>query len=108
MKYAIIEIGGEQIFIEEGKYYLINNLPQKVGSRLLLNRILLCNDNGRRIIGYPYIENSASVNIFATVLELYRNNKLIVFKMKPKKKISKTIGYRKTQTRIIIDRIETC
>ena len=107
MKYAVIEIGGKQVIIEEGKYYPINRLPQKIGSSLILNRILLCNDCGRRILGYPYIEDFKNVKIVATILEHFKTKKITVFKMKPKKNIRWTRGHRQAQTRIIIDRIET-
>ena len=46
MKYAVIEIGGKQLLVEEGKYYATNRLPHKAGSSLSLQRILLCNDKG--------------------------------------------------------------
>lgn len=104
MKYAIIEISGKQVFIEEGKYYLIKRLPQKIGSTLLLNRIILCNDNGDRILGFPYIE---TVNVLATVLEHCSASKIVVFKMKSKKKMALTKGYRQAQTCIMIDKIAT-
>jgi len=86
MKYAVIEIGGKQMLVEEGKYYAINRLPHKAGSSLNLNRVLLCNDKGQRIVGHPYIENVESVKIKATILEHFKDSKITVFKMKPKKK----------------------
>lgn len=104
MKYAVIEIGGKQMIVEEGKYYSINRLSQKIGSLLSLNRVLLCNDQGNRIIGYPYAEN---VQVLATVLEHNRGSKITVFKMKPKKKYRLTQGHRQAQTKIMIDKIET-
>lgn len=107
MKYAVVEIGGKQVLIEEGKYYTINRLPQKIGSSLLLNRVLLCNDQGHRILGFPYIENNENVKVVATVLEHSRGPKINVFKMKPKKKYRLTQGYRSAQTKIMIDKIET-
>nr|YP_003002243.1 50S ribosomal protein L21 [Aureoumbra lagunensis]ACS36955.1 50S ribosomal protein L21 [Aureoumbra lagunensis] len=107
MKYAVIEIGGKQIVVEEGKYYSVNRLPQKIGSSLSLSRILLCNDHGHRVLGYPYIENSEKVKVFATVLEHFNMPKITVFKMKPKKKLRWTRGHRQAQTRIMIDKIET-
>lgn len=106
MKYAVIEIGGKQKIVEEGKYYFIDRIPQTIGSSILINRILLCNDHGYRILGRPYLENNTQVNVFATILEHLRANKIKVFKMKPKKKMSKTKGYRQAQTRIFIDKIE--
>lgn len=107
MKYAVVEIGGKQLIVEEGKFYAINHLPQKIGSSVLLNRILFCNDHGRRIIGYPYIGNDKNIKIVATILEHRRGSKITVFKMKPKKKYRLTQGHRQAQTQIMIDRIET-
>lgn len=107
MKYAVVEIGGKQLMIEEGKYYSVNRLPQKIGSSLLLKRILLCNDKGRRILGYPYVKDSSEVKIVVTVLEHFSAPKITVFKMKPKKKVRWTRGHRQLQTRIIIDKLET-
>lgn len=107
MKYAIIEIGGKQVIVEEGKYYAVNRLPQTIGTSLLLNRVLFCNDRGRRIIGLPYIEGDAQVKIIATILEHLKGPKVTVFKMKPKKKYRLTHGHRQEQTKIMIDRIQT-
>jgi ribosomal protein L21 len=45
MEYAIIEIGGHQVWVEEGKYFLTNRILNPVGSNLLLNKILLIKKN---------------------------------------------------------------
>ena len=107
MKYAVIEIGGKQMLVEEGKYYAINRLPHKAGSSLNINRILFCNDKGRRVVGHPYIENLESVQVKVTILEHFKDKKITVFKMKPKKKLRWTRGHRQLQTRIMIDKIQT-
>jgi len=107
MKYAVIEIGGKQMLVEEGKYYAINRLPHKAGSSLNINRILFCNDKGRRVVGHPYIENLESVQVKATILEHFKDKKITVFKIKPKKKLRWTRGHRQLQTRIMIDKIQT-
>ena len=107
MKYAVIEIGGKQLLVEEGKYYATNRLPHKAGSSLSLQRILLCNDKGPRLVGHPYIENLESVEIKATVLEHFKVTKITVFKMKQIKKTRWTKGHRQAQTRIMIDKIQT-
>jgi len=105
MKYAIIEIGGKQLLVEEGKFYATNLLPHAEGSTLSLQRVLLCNDKGRRIIGHPYINDPVEVK--ATVLEHFKAPKVIIFKMRPKKKSRWTRGHRQLQTRIMIDSIQT-
>ena len=80
MKYAVIEIGGKQMLVEEGKYYAINRLPHKAGSSLNINRILFCNDKGRRVVGHPYIENLESVQVKATILEHFKDKKIALDK----------------------------
>jgi large subunit ribosomal protein L21 len=107
MKYAIIEISGKQILVEEGKHYVTNRLPYNEGSSLQMNRILLCNDNGKRLVGHPYLETAKSIEIKATILEHLRGPKVTVFKMRPKKKSRWTKGHRQAQTRIMIDKIVT-
>jgi len=107
MKYAIIEISGKQILVEEGKHYVTNRLPYKEGSSLLMHRILLCNDNGKRFFGYPYLENGENIEIKATVLEHLRGPKVTLLKMKPKKKTRWRKGHRQSQTRFMIDQILT-
>merc|ERR1712176_962190 len=79
--------------------YAINRLPHKAGSSLNINRILFCNDKGRRVVGHPYIENLESVQVKATILEHFKDKKITVFKMKPKKKLRWTRGHRQLQTR---------
>lgn len=107
MKYAIIEISGKQLLVEEGKHYVTNRLPYKEGSLLQLNRVLLCSDNGKRLIGHPYLEKSENIEIKATILEHLKGPKVTIFKMRPKKKTRWTKGHRQAQTRIMIDKITT-
>lgn len=107
MKYAIIEVSGKQILVEEGKHYVTNRLPYTEGSAILMHRILLCSDNGKRLIGYPYLENSENIEIKATILEHFRGPKVTLLKMKPKKKTRWTKGHRQAQTRFMIDQILT-
>ena len=107
MKYAIIEISGKQILVEEGKHYVTNRLPYKEGSSLQMNLILLCSDNGKRLIGQPYLESKENIEINATILEHLKGPKVTIFKMRPKKKTRLTKGHRQAQTRILIDKILT-
>ena len=107
MKYAIIEINGKQILVEEGKHYVTNRLPYNEGSTLALHRVLLCSDNGKRLIGQPYLDNVKDIEIKATVLEHLRGPKITLLKMKPKKKTRWTKGHRQAQTRFMVDQILT-
>ena len=102
MKYAIVEISGRQFWIETGKYYDFNRIPTKLGKQITLNRILLLNNDGKILIGKPYLD---SVTIKGKILEHLRGKKTIVYKMRPKKKTRKKQGHRQELTRILIEDI---
>jgi len=102
MKYAIIEISGRQFWIEVGKYYDLNRIPTELGNNIILNRILLLNNEGVLFIGKPYLEN---IEIKGKVIEHLKNNKVISYKMKRKKKTRKKQGHRQHSTRVLIETI---
>jgi len=43
MNYAIVEISGRQFWVEPEQYYVINRLPLKPGTKLVLKKVLLIN-----------------------------------------------------------------
>ena len=100
MNYAIVEIGGKQIWAERGKFYDVNKIDLPVGSKINLDCVLLLNKNNNVELGSPYIENS---NITATILKQFSGVKFFVYKMKPKKKMRRKHGFRSKLTRILID-----
>lgn len=102
MKYAIVEVSGRQFWIEKGKYYDLNRIPTEIGKEITLNRVLLLNNDGNILIGKPYLE---SVKIKGKILEHLRDNKKIVYKMRPKKKTRKKQGHRQDLTRVLIEDI---
>ena len=102
MKYAIVEISGRQFWIETGKYYDFNRIHTDLGKQITLNRILLVNDGGNISVGQPYLE---SVKIKGKILEHFRDKKIIVYKMRPKKKTRKKQGHRQELTRVLIEDI---
>jgi large subunit ribosomal protein L21 len=102
MKYAIVEISGRQFWIETGKYYDFNRMSLELGQKITLNRVLLLNNNGKVLVGKPYLE---SVEIKGKVLEHFRGKKTIVYKMRPKKKTRKKQGHRQELTRVLIEDI---
>jgi large subunit ribosomal protein L21 len=102
MKYAIVEISGRQFWIERGKYYDFHRISTDLGKQITLNRVLLFNDEGKILIGKPYLE---SVQIKGKILEHFRGKKTIVYKMRPKKKTRKKQGHRQDLTRVLIEEI---
>ena len=102
MKYAIVEISGKQFWIESGKYYDFNRIPTELGKQIILNRVLLLNNEGKILIGQPYLEN---VKVKGKILEHLRGKKKIVYKMRSKKKDRKKQGHRQELTRVLIENI---
>ena len=102
MKYAIVEISGRQFWIETGKYYDFNRISTDLGKEITLNRVLLLNDEGKILIGKPYLK---TVKIKGKILEHLRGKKTIVYKMRPKKKTRKKQGHRQELTRVLIEDI---
>ena len=102
LKYAIIEISGRQFWVEIGKFYNVNRISSKIGTRLNLNRILLINNNNSILIGKPYLLNA---QIKVIILQQLRSNKTIIYKMRPKKKTRKKQGHRQELTKILIQDI---
>lgn len=102
MKYAIVEISGRQFWVETGKYYDFNRISTELGKKIIFNRVLLLNDNGKLLIGKPYL---ATVKIKGKILEHLRSKKTIIYKMRPKKKTRKKQGHRQELTRVLIEDI---
>ena len=43
MDYAIVDIGGHQVWVEEGQHFAINKIDAEPGTSINLNRVLLVN-----------------------------------------------------------------
>eukprot|EP00879_Flechtneria_rotunda_P006901 GHRR01007247.1.p1 GENE.GHRR01007247.1~~GHRR01007247.1.p1 ORF type:complete len:304 (+),score=96.61 GHRR01007247.1:118-912(+) len=71
--YAIVEVGGKQLFVEPGKWYVCNRLQVDVGDKIRLGRVLALKQGDNFTVGRPYLEN---VNIEAEVLEELRGPKV--------------------------------
>ena len=53
MNYAIIDAGGQQFWIEAGKFYDFDYIPSNPGDIISLNRVLLFVNHGEVQIGRP-------------------------------------------------------
>ena len=103
MKYAIMEIGGHQVWVEEGKYFLTNRILKNQGTNLLFNRILLIKNNEESFFGYPHIEEAC---VYGKILEHLSGSKINVFKMRSKKKYRRKKGHRQQLTKLLITYIK--
>lgn len=101
--FAVIETGGKQLKAEAGRYIDIEKITQEKGSKVTLSNVLMVVNGKDSKIGNPYLKD-ASVN--GIVLEQAKDDKVIVYKMRPKKGTRKKQGHRQLYSRIFIESIE--
>ena len=99
--YAIIESGGKQFRVVEGSKIRVEKLPAKVGSELVLDKVLLVGGSGLNL-GAPYVQDAA---IRAEVLEHGRGEKVLIFKKRRRKDSRKLKGHRQEYTALKITSI---
>nr|AYR06354.1 ribosomal protein L21 [Renouxia sp.] len=102
MLYAIVELGGKQLWIQPGKFYDINKIEGSPGEILLLNKVLFLNREGDIKIGYPCVND---VTIKAKILKHLKGKKVTIFKTKPKKNVRIKKGHRQELTRLLIQEV---
>ncbi|NND32564.1 MAG: 50S ribosomal protein L21 [Saprospiraceae bacterium] len=101
--YAIVNIAGQQIKVQEGNELLVNRLKAEEGSSISFDQVLLVDRDGNVTIGTP---NVASAKVDATVVEHLKDDKVIVFKKKRRKGYKVKNGHRQYLTKIKIESIK--
>merc|ERR1739848_350409 len=94
--YAVIEVGGSQKIVKEGQYYSCNRLQAGIGSTIRFGRVLAIKNNGKFHVGAPWITNAL---VEAEISDEFRGDKILVYKMNPKKHTRKLNGHRQLITR---------
>jgi len=100
--YAVIKTGGKQYKVEAGATLKVEKLLGDVGSRLVIDKVLMINDGDNTTIGAPLV---AGATVSATVLSHGRADKVMIFKFRRRKHYRKTQGHRQSFTEIQIGEI---
>ncbi|MBC7544991.1 MAG: 50S ribosomal protein L21, partial [Candidatus Sericytochromatia bacterium] len=100
--YAIIRSGGKQHKIEVGRFVDLELLPQAEGEKVSFDQVLMIVDGEAVTLGSPIVAATVS----GTVVKHGRGEKIIVYKMRPKKHYRKKQGHRQGFTRVMIDAIQ--
>ncbi|GAB5358040.1 hypothetical protein AAMO2058_000424700 [Amorphochlora amoebiformis] len=104
-KYAVVEVGGSQVIVEEGRWYTVNRLKANIGDVIRLPRVLLMKMAADKVqLGLPYCEDAI---VEAQVVEHLRGEKLRAGKYKPKKHYRRTWGVRDELTKFVVTKIHT-
>jgi len=99
MKYAIVSINNRQYKVSEGDELLID----KVNTELFDIKALLISDNGKLLLGKPYIDK-AKISVKVVDKEI-KGEKVKVFKYKAKSRYRKRIGFRPLYTKLLVNNI---
>ena len=102
--YAIVETGGKQYQVEEGRYVDVELLDGEKDSKVVFDKIVMIVNGKKSKVGQPYV---AGASVEGVVVKHDRAKKIIVFKQRPKKGYRKKQGHRQEFTRVMISKIRT-
>ncbi|KAF0654432.1 50S ribosomal protein L21 [Cyanobium sp. Copco_Reservoir_LC18] len=101
--YAIVEASGQQFWLQPDRYLDLDRLNADVDSTVTLENVLLVKDASGTTLGQPYV---AGATVELKVMAHRRGQKIIVYKMRPKKKTRRKNGHRQELTRVMVQSIK--
>ncbi len=96
---AVIKTGGKQYLVEKGSKIRVEKLEGDEGSTVNFKDVLLIDDGSNVQVGTPLVSGSL---VSGKILEQYRDDKVIVYKYRRRKRYSKKQGHRQSKTYIEI------
>lgn len=102
--YAIVETGGKQYQVEEGRYLDVELLEGEKDSKVVFDKVVMVVNGKKSKVGQPYV---AGASAEGTIVLHDKSKKVIVFKQRPKKGYRKKQGHRQGFTRVMISKIRT-
>ena len=102
--YAIVETGGKQYQVEEGRYVDVELLGEEADSKVVFDKVVMIVNGKKSKVGQPYVEKAT---VEGTVIKTDRAKKIIVYKQRPKKGYRRKQGHRQGFTRVMINKIRT-
>src|SRR3954467_5534816 len=100
--YSVIESGGFQHKITVGEKLKLSKLEAKVGEVLTVSSVLLFANGETVKIGAPVV---AGASVKMEVLDQGKDDKVISFKRKQRKRYRKTVGHRQLFTEVLVTQI---
>jgi large subunit ribosomal protein L21 len=101
--YAVIKTGGQQFRVAKGDKLSIQKLEAEAGKTITLDEVMMVNDGKTAKIGTPMV---AGAKVTATIVEQYRDEKVVIFKKKRRQNYRRTKGHRQHLTLIEITDIK--
>ena len=102
--YAIVETGGKQYQVEEGRYVDVELLEGQQDSAVVFDKVVMIVNGKKSKVGQPYVEKAT---VEGVVIKTDRAKKIIVYKQRPKKGYRRKYGHRQGFARVMINKIRT-
>jgi len=99
--YALVEFKGKQYKAEKGALLKVNKIDAEPGTALDIDTVLLVSGDTVKV-GTPYVQGA---KVSATVESHGKDDKIVVFKYKPKKDYRRKQGHRQQYSIIKIGEI---
>ena len=101
--YALVEFKGKQYKAEKGALLKVDLIDAEPGTAINIDTVLLVSGAGDEVkVGSPYVSGA---KVSATVESHMKDDKVIVFKYKPKKDYRRKKGHRQQYSIIKIGEI---
>jgi len=98
--FAIVEIGGKQYRVEEGREVVVDRLGAAEGTTLEFPSLLVADGSKVRLAG-----EGKQAKVTARVVEHFRGPKITISRFKPKRGWRKKTGFRSGLTRLEVQKI---
>lgn len=102
--YAIVETGGKQYKLEEGRYTDIELVDGEENEKVVFDKVVMLVNGKKSKVGAPYVEKAT---VEGVIVKHDKDKKIIVFKQRAKKGYRKKQGHRQFFTRVMINKIKT-
>ncbi len=102
--FAIIETGGKQYQVTEGRYVDIELLENEPESKVVFEKIIMLVNGKKSKLGHPYVKNAS---VEGSIVKHDKDKKVIVYKQRAKKGYRRKQGHRQNFTRVMINKIRT-
>lgn len=98
--YAVIATGGKQYKVKVDDYVDVELLDGEVGKEVVFDKVLaIGEEQGNLEVGAPVV---AGATVKGEIVDIFRGQKIVVFKMKRRKSYRRTRGHRQNYMRIKI------
>ena len=102
--FAIVETGGKQYQVEEGRYLDVELLDVEKDSKIVFDKVVMIVNGKKAKVGQPYVAGASAEGV---IVKHDKAKKVIVYKQRPKKGYRRKQGHRQGFTRVMISKIRT-